>query len=315
MCFSAQCWQAFNAYVKEFGDVIDIHEFAQLYGFRKEPRKSKAAPKIPKGMDRNFDYPKTPIERQIKAMIDEWNAQQISAQERELFKQVKRLNDAERTLQTKTTKKALDDQRIATSKIALIKAKLADIKRTEAKPQKDDRIFPGVYAPVLIVENGKRVLRPMRYQCRVCGKPASHDAKYPGTYTARRDSLEGYWRSTFGQSHGLMVVERFYENVEGPDGKNRVLEFRPRTGEPMYVACLWSKWTDPKGEEPDLYSFAAITDEPEAEVAAAGHDRTIVNLKPEYVDAWLNPQGRSLGEFYAMFDDRRHPFYEHREAA
>ena len=39
-----------------------------------------------------------------------------------------------------------------------------------------------------------------------------------------------------------------------------------------------------------LLSFAAITDEPEHEVAAAGHDRTIINIKPEHVDAWLNPE-------------------------
>lgn len=311
MCFSAQCWQAFDAYVREFGAIIDIHEFAQLYGFRKERRKAK----IPKGMDRNFDRPESDSERQIKALIDEWNAELITVQEQELFKQIKRLNTAERTLKSKTTKKALDDQRIATSKIAQIKAKLSDLKRTDAKPEKDDRIFPGGYASVLIVEDGKRIIRPMRYQARLAGKPASYDTKYPGTYNARRDSLDGFWREQFGRHHAIMVVERFYENVEGPDGKNRVLEFRPRRGEPMHVACLWSMWTDPKGEEPDLYSFAAITDEPEAEVAAAGHDRTIVNLKPEYVDAWLNPQGRSLDEFYAMFDDRRRPFYEHREAA
>lgn len=68
MCFSAQCWQAFDAYVREFGALIDIHEFAQLYGFRKEHRKAT----IPKGMDRNFDRPKSDVERQIKALIDEW---------------------------------------------------------------------------------------------------------------------------------------------------------------------------------------------------------------------------------------------------
>jgi putative SOS response-associated peptidase YedK len=51
-----------------------------------------------------------------------------------------------------------------------------------------------------------------------------------------------------------------------------------------------SKWTNPEGEEADLYSFAAITDECEAEMAAAGNDRMIVNLKPEYVDVQLNPQ-------------------------
>lgn len=311
MCFSAECWQAFHTYVKEFGAVIDIEEFAQLYGFRKEKRKAK----IPKGMDRNFDRPKSDLERQIKNLIDEWNAEQASTYESELFKQLKRLNDAERTLKTKSTKKALEDQRIATTKIAQLRSKVSDVRRTDVKPEKDNRIFPGSYTSVLIVEDGRKIIRPMRYQCRLAGKPANYDTRFPGTYNARRDNLEGFWREQFGRHHGIVVVERFYENVEGSDGRNRVLEFRPRTREPMYVACLWSKWSDPNGAEPDLFSFAAITDEPEPEVAAAGHDRTIVNLKPEYVDVWLKPAGAEFATFYSMFDDRRRPFYEHRAAA
>ncbi len=50
-------------------------------------------------------------------------------------------------------------------------------------------------------------------------------------------------------------------------------------------------------------------------VAAAGYDRTIINIKPEHVDAWLNPSPSDLGALYAIFDDKRHPFYEHRLAA
>ena len=62
-------------------------------------------------------------------------------------------------------------------------------------------------------------------------------------------------------------------------------------------------------------SFAAITDEPEPEVAAAGHDRTIINITPEHVDAWLNPDPADLAALYRIFDDKRHPFYEHQLAA
>ena len=69
---------------------------------------------------------------------------------------------------------------------------------------------------------------------------------------------------------------------------------------------------DPAGKEPDLLSFAAITDDPEPEVAAAGHDRTIINIKPEHVDAWLNPERTNLAAQYAILDDRARPYYEHR---
>ena len=108
------------------------------------------------------------------------------------------------------------------------------------------------------------------------------------------------------------MVSRFFENVQR-DGKNVVLEFKPRTGEDMLVACLWSRWTAPG--EPDLLSFAAITDEPPAEVAAAGHDRCIVPIKPEHVDVWLDPDPKDLAGLYAILDDRERPYYEHRLAA
>ena len=81
-----------------------------------------------------------------------------------------------------------------------------------SKPR-DSRIFPGHYAPVMVIENGERVVKPMRYQCRIAGKPANYDVKYPGTYNARRDNLEGFWRPCFGYTHGVMLVDVFYENV------------------------------------------------------------------------------------------------------
>jgi putative SOS response-associated peptidase YedK len=152
----------------------------------------------------------------------------------------------------------------------------------------------------------------MRYQCRPAGKPAFYDTKYPGTYNARRDSLEGFWKGLYGVSHGILAVSRFYENVD-QDGKNVVLEFNPQDGQEMLVACLWSRWTGPDGEE--LLSFAAITDEPPPEVAAAGHDRCIVPIKAENVDAWLNPSPGDLAAMHAILDDRERHYYEHRLAA
>jgi hypothetical protein len=90
-------------------------------------------------------------------------------------------SDAERTLQTKTTKAAAESKRIATNKIDSTLHRLDDVRRAELKDS-DLRIFPGQYAPVMVMENGKRVIKPMRYQCRPAGKPAFYDVKYPGTY-------------------------------------------------------------------------------------------------------------------------------------
>ena len=62
-----------------------------------------------------------------------------------------------------------------------------------------------------------------------------------------------------------------------------------------------------------MVSFAAITDEPPPEVAAAGHDRSIIPIKP--IDAWLNPDPNNLSAIYAILDDRERPYYEHRLTA
>ncbi|MEW9586334.1 SOS response-associated peptidase family protein [Paraburkholderia sp. DGU8] len=74
-----------------------------------------------------------------------------------------------------------------------------------------------------------------------------------------------------------------------------------------------SHWKAPG--EPDLLSFAAITEEPPDEVAAAGHDRCIVPIKPENIDAWLNPDSENLAALHAILDDRDRPYYEHQLAA
>ncbi|MBV6788497.1 SOS response-associated peptidase family protein [Xanthomonas euvesicatoria] len=308
MCYSAQIRAEFKEFQRAFGAVMDIDTYVKTFwwGEGAQARRIKA----PRAMVRELLEIGPPELQENLRAADAAEADMLT---REIFDQKCRVGDAERALQVRETKKAREDVRIGTNKIQQSQRRLDTLKGTRG--QDDSRIFPGVCCPVLVVENGQRVVKPMRYECRPAGTPAMYDRKFPGTYNARRDNLEAFWRRQFGYTHGLMVADRFYENVEGPDGQNQRIEFVPRTGEPMLVACLWSHWRDPTGVEPDLLSFAAITDEPEPEVAAVGHDRTIINIKPEYIDAWLNPDPRNLDALYAIFDDKRHPFYEHRLAA
>ena len=309
MCYSAMVEEGYLKYVRRFGAVISIAEYFRLYVRRARGERIKTT----KGMDADFANASGGVEAQIRELIETHDAAQATRFETELFTQKQRLNKAVRALALKPTNKAQEDQRIASAKIERALVRLEDLRRSESLPR-DSRIFPGVHASVLAVEDGRKVVMPMRYQCRPAGKPASYDARFPGTYNARRDNLEGFWKAQFGYSHGLIVAHRFYENVER-DGRNAVLEFVPRDGSDMLIACLWSRWTDPAGMLPELVSFAAITDAPEPEVAAAGHDRTIINIKPEHVDAWLNPDPANLQAMHAIFDDKRHPYYEHRLAA
>ena len=121
------------------------------------------------------------------------------------------------------------------------------------------------------------------------------------------------------------MVDRFYEHVPlhkvehrqlrpGEEEKDTILEFCPQPAAPMLVSCLWNRsigW----GDEIDFYSCAAITDEPPEEVAAAGHDRCIVPIQREHLQAWLTPDPKKLNRLQEILEDRDRPYYEHRLAA
>ena len=145
MCYSALVEAAYEKYVRMFGADISLKEFVKRYA----GRHGGGPFRFPKAMDASFAHPKNKDEQEIHELILSYDAAQAAKLEQELFKQKKRLADAERTLQTKTTKRALEDQRIASTKIDWAKGKLADIKRADLK-EKDSRIFPGWYAPVMI---------------------------------------------------------------------------------------------------------------------------------------------------------------------
>jgi hypothetical protein len=86
MCFSAQVWADYRRYVRQFGAGIDIQEFVRLYS----QRQGGAKLKLPKGMDAAFADPQTDAERDVRALIDAFNAAEASKLEQELFKQTKR---------------------------------------------------------------------------------------------------------------------------------------------------------------------------------------------------------------------------------
>jgi putative SOS response-associated peptidase YedK len=315
MCYSAQVIQMARKLSRQLGIRLDYDEVEKLF-FR---RLDDAGINISRGFEANFDDPATDQERRIKGAIDEHRARVSVTTEQELFTQKTRLVNAQRSLGEKDTKRAREDSRIATKKVDLLAKKLSDLRSSEPK-QEDNRIFPLVYAGVIVKRDGQNLLTPMRYFCRPAGKPAFYDRKFPGLYNARRDNLEKFWADQFGSHHAIMVVESFYENVKrhtmehrdllaGEKEENVVLQFKPEPAQTMYIACLWSHWTDPR--QPELRGFAAITDEPPPDIAAAGHDRCIINLRPEHIEAWLSPQYRSSVELQSMLSDRAIPVFQH----
>lgn len=311
MCYSAQIRREWKTFCSRLGVRIPLSEYVDLYWTRAEGQRVL----LPQSLDRLFDDPRDDEARRGREAVEAWRSRRTGEIEQELFELRQRVAEAERKLAIKPTKSATESRRIAQDKTTQRLAWLADLRRTEPAP-KDARLYPGWHAPVIAREGGEKVLKPMRYQCRPAGKPAFYDVKYPGTYNARRDALGGFWKGQFGVSHGVLVASSFYENVRREDGSNVVLEFSPEGLDEMLIACLWSRWEAPgaaPGEAP-LVSFAVITDEPPPEIAAAGHDRCVIPLKPEHLDAWLDPQG-DLDAMQAILDDRQRPVYGWRMAA
>ena len=327
MCYSSMAEESLRK-VARHGETekIRLDAFNELLRLDHEQLNDKPRDiplRWPKAMEANFYNPRTPEEHETAALFETLRAAKRSKLEAGLFRQRARLVAAERTLATKEARKALEERRIATNKVEWHRLQLSNLDRKDLRPS-DSRIYPFWYTLVIAVVDGERVVMPMRYHCRQNGKPASIDKKYDGLYNARRDNLDGYWKNVWTRRHAVMVAWAFYENVTleafehralapGEKSQNLVLEFKPQAAEPMLLACLWDKWEAP-GEQP-LYSFAAITDEPPPEIAATGHDRCPIPLKPEHLDDWLSPEGRSKEELQAILDDRERPRYEHRKAA
>lgn len=307
MCYSSMIEKQRRAYQRMTGAQIDFDQFVEIAGWRAEG----APVRIARAADLWFSDAATVDERRVKALVEKFRAAKVSALEQEIFKQRKRLADAERSLATKETKAAQESKRIAAAKVEKALGDLPLYKGDDATAL-DGRVFPMTYAPIVRHVGGRCVIQLARYHLRRPGDPESTDRKFPGLYNARRDNLERYWRRQFGSTHALMLATSFYENVDR-DGKNAILQFTPRTGETMLIACLFAEWTGEGGER--MPCFAAVTDDPPPEIAAAGHDRVPVNLTADAAMRWLQPDGRSDAELRELLDQRQRPFYEHREAA
>ncbi|MFM0335431.1 SOS response-associated peptidase family protein [Paraburkholderia fungorum] len=252
-----------------FGAAVSLREFAELY-WEHGGRELKA----PLAMEAALSNAQTDDERRIQTLIAESNALRAAKLEQEVFEQLARLVKAERSQEAKATKAAAESKRIASNKVDAAVRRMADLKRSTLK-HSNSRIYPGGYAPVLIVQDGRRVVVPMRYRYRLPGWNEEMEKEKPGTYNARRNNLRRVWGKLFGYNHGIMIVNRFYENVDR-NGKKIVLQFDPTLPQKMLVACLWSRTSIPG--EPDLWSFAAITDEPPPEVAGASRHPLPVHI-------------------------------------
>jgi len=179
MCYSAQVVQSLRDYLRLMGAMPDYAQIERILGQRlADPRV-----RIPRGFERNFDNPANEEEKRIRELIDQTCAAATMTLEQRLFKEKKRLADAERKLLVKETKNALEDKRIASNWIETSLEKLALLKGTQGH-EDDNRIFPFTYAPIVINRSGRNIVTLARYHLRQKGKQASIDRQMDGLYNA-----------------------------------------------------------------------------------------------------------------------------------
>src|SRR5688572_16376958 len=110
MCYSAKLLTAWRDASRLEPD-LDFQAFERIFRKRWEEQREKTY-RIPRMMDLAFEHPQNPEEARIKEWIDKYRLAQAADWEQELFKQAKRLADAQRKLAVKPTQAAQKDERI-----------------------------------------------------------------------------------------------------------------------------------------------------------------------------------------------------------
>lgn len=313
MCYSAIIRQQ----IKKLGAAYEARiDYDSIYDIVHR-RLSDPKIKITKAFEEEFAHPENAEEIEIRDAMLAYRKLQLKDFQEILEFQKIRLAQAEEELATKETKKYLEEKRIATNKIELYTSRIEGLKREKLIPT-DSRVFPMTFAPLIVREDDKNVIKLARYHCRPADKPADIDVKYNGLYNARRDNLgNAFWKDLYLHKHAFFVVESFYENVDasmyrpkpGPPNKNLIVQFHPKNRNDLLIAALYDKWGETREEQ--FYSFAALTHEPTSDILHAGHDRLIVALQEKNLDVWLEPQrygGRAIEQ---VLNNPAYHVYEH----
>lgn len=303
MCYSALIREDLERTRRRFNARVDIEAFATLY----KQREIFPELKIPAGLIASLL--KYSGIGSVKSRISDADAR-FQAQEQE--RAAIALAELDGEIEQLAAAQEKKPSRTGLERLAAKRRKRTKLLRPPAIAAGDYRIYPYQFAPIIVDDGGERVIVPARYRL-LPRTGVEVPAKY-NVFNARRDSLQSVrsWKPLFGRQHALFPFLRFFEWVE-PEGKSVELSFAPEGIDGMWAASLYEVCQIP-GVGP-VRSFAMVTDEPPAEVAAAGHDRCPVFLDESLIDRWLQPQGQSLTDLDEMLDHKEPAFYAHQLAA
>lgn len=155
-------------------------------------------------------------------------------------------------------------------------------------PEPRYNIAPGQHAPVVVLEEGRKVLQAMQWGLVPSwAKDPAFGAK---TINARAETVseKPTFRKSFSRRRCLVLTDGFYEwRKEEGSGRKIPMRFVMKDGEPFAFAGLWDRWESPDGE--GLDSFTIVTTAANTFIEAF-HHRMPVILSPDDGELWLDPE-------------------------
>lgn len=151
------------------------------------------------------------------------------------------------------------------------------------------RVFPHKEFPVVIAEEGQRVVKQMNYSL----VPKWSQVRRPkfSTYNCRIESVceKPTWREPIKRHRCLVGFTSFYESCYEGSHAGNVVEFQQAEHGLLVAAGIWEQWVD-KSTGEVLDSFAIITTKPDPYIKSVGHDRSPLFLPQsnEVFTEWLD---------------------------
>lgn len=298
MCYSVMIETDLRKLGLDFDAVFDLPHFTGLLEQRLTGTPNL---KIPRAVEANFFAPKTAEEKKAYSLIREWQAVEMKDLEDKLALQREKILDLTAKLAQKETKtnreKLATAGRVSERLSGLITHLQGSVKPTDAL------VHQYTYAPLIVRESGRNVIRMHRYQLRPRWAAKEPDRRI-NMFNARLDALEDRksWEPLFMHRHGAIVLRGFYEWVPDPrTGKASVINFFPEGRKPMWVPALHDHWQSVDGKEA-IDSFAILTREPPPEVERMGHDRCPIHPSWNFLSEWLNPKSCTRSYVYEMLN-------------
>lgn len=165
---------------------------------------------------------------------------------------------------------------------------------TDFKP--DRNVAPGQYIPVLINQNGQKVLTSLRWGLIPSwAKDASFGNKM---INARAETIAAKpsFKNAFQKRRCLIPVDGFYE-WQKTDKVKEPFSISLRSGKPFGLAGLYERWLSP--EKKTIQTCTIITTEAN-ELVKSIHDRMPVIIESKFYNFWMNPDNHDQAGLLAL---------------